>query len=928
MANVQTKKTINIFQDDLDMMLDGIDLENYPENLIDDGDDLDQLLMDATFVKPVSKSERTNIDTVLMVADMPKNRSKLVQVDVASEKMQAINALQDNNTEMRRQNSKGKFTAISEASNRAKHVLDDAPTLINKTTKSFNDALDSNDDFDALDEFGWLDDESLSPVDAITRKSFKSDYLVDLKEDLDVEFNAAKDSFDDFDGFDDDMLIMPSADQAAKKTDSQRENQFEASAMIADFKDSDVATPSARISVARDVQPETQFKAEASLAFTMDDFDIVSDIVSDKVIATPLFEKTDNDPILSETQVNVDESFSGATTVADFDDFDIVNDKVIATPLFEKTDNDPILSETQVNVDASFSGTATVADFDNFDIVSDKVVTTSLFEKTANDPILSETQVKVDESFSGVAPVADFDDFDDFEVISNNIITAPVSEKAATDSRYAQTNTQLKSDQPLTPIVIDDFNDDIDIVAHDDMATPSFEKTQQNSDVREPLALVLPVTTDDFDDFDDFDVFSDEIDDMPPLNKVAAELAVDDFTVRQNVAERDVEFSSAVFDEDITPVSFDITQDDSDFEDAHFATESVSKSPYVFEENIQTDGFSEIDDFMVDIATPEIESVDVVSNLDAIAPKGAVNADPDLMAHIDKLWNAHHLVQQQIDTITPLQNEADKMAQLDQQSKERKERKERKEILDLIDNSSKRVPPLVYVAAGLSVLSLLVGGGLLALGSGTVSDVKMLKEQYVTVEEDLAVLKLGSSPAAASATGGGDVAAVAEQVKQIQAQLTTIDKTDQINALQMTVDSLKNELQNSAKKSAVEVPQIVVKPVQSLPIKPEKTLRAITSVAKEPAPSFIVSKKTEAPTLSSHWVANLVSFRQDWYANQKVAEFSRRGIAATIMPVDVKGETWYLLRSTGFSSQEDALNYAEKAKKTLNLTSVLVTQDK
>ena len=883
MANVQTKKTINIFQDDLDMMLDGIDLENYPENLIDDGDDLDQLLMDATFVKPVSKSERTNIDTVLMVADMPKNRSKLVQVDVASEKMQAINALQDNNTEMRRQNSKGKFTAISEASNRAKHVLDDAPTLINKTTKSFNDALDSNDDFDALDEFGWLDDESLSPVDAITRKSFKSDYLVDLKEDLDVEFNAAKDSFDDFDGFDDDMLIMPSADQAAKKTDSQRENQFEASAMIADFKDSDVATPSARISVARDVQPETQFKAEASLAFTMDDFDIVSDIVSDKVIATPLF---------------------------------------------EKTDNDPILSETQVNVDASFSGTATVADFDDFDIVSDKVVTTSLFEKTANDPILSETQVKVDESFSGVAPVADFDDFDDFEVISNNIITAPVSEKAATDSRYAQTNTQLKSDQPLTPIVIDDFNDDIDIVAHDDMATPSFEKTQQNSDVREPLALVLPVTTDDFDDFDDFDVFSDEIDDMPPLNKVAAELAVDDFTVRQNVAERDVEFSSAVFDEDITPVSFDITQDDSDFEDAHFATESVSKSPYVFEENIQTDGFSEIDDFMVDIATPEIESVDVVSNLDAIAPKGAVNADPDLMAHIDKLWNAHHLVQQQIDTITPLQNEADKMAQLDQQSKERKERKERKEILDLIDNSSKRVPPLVYVAAGLSVLSLLVGGGLLALGSGTVSDVKMLKEQYVTVEEDLAVLKLGSSPDAASATGGGDVAAVAEQVKQIQAQLTTIDKTDQINALQMTVDSLKNELQNSAKKSAVEVPQIVVKPVQSLPIKPEKTLRAITSVAKEPAPSFIVSKKTEAPTLSSHWVANLVSFRQDWYANQKVAEFSRRGIAATIMPVDVKGETWYLLRSTGFSSQEDALNYAEKAKKTLNLTSVLVTQDK
>ncbi|MCX7088725.1 MAG: SPOR domain-containing protein [Methylococcales bacterium] len=909
MANVQTKKTINIFQDDLDMMLDGIDLENYPENLIDEGDDLDRLLMDATFVKPVSKSERTNtnVDTALMVADMPRTGPKLVQVDAASEKMQAINALQDNNTEMRRQNSKGKFTAISEASNRAEHILDDAPILTNKTTKSFNDALEGDDDFDALDEFGWLDDEILSPVDSTARQVIKSDYLVDLKEDLDVEFNAAKDSFDDFDGFDDDMLITPSADHVAKKTDIQRKNQLETAAMIADFKDSDVATPSAGKSVTSDIQPETQFKADESLAFTMPEM---------------------------------------------IDDFD---------------------------------------EFDDFDIGSDKVVATPLFEKTANNPMLSETQFKVNEPFSGAATVADFDDFDDFEVISNNIITAPVSEKAAADSRYAQPDTQLKSEQSLAPVVIDDFNDDVDVVSNAAVATPLFKKTPENHDdhveLDEPLALASPVTTDDFDDFDvfsdeaavsplfekihqdpdvnveldkplalassvmaddfdDFDVFSDEMDNMPPLNEVTAELAVDDFTAQSNTAddthdslvhsassfdseqtigrssERDVELSSAVFDEDITPVSFDITRDDNDFEDAHFAAESVSKSPYVFEENIQTNGFSEIDDFMADI-----ESADITLDLDATAPKGAVNADPDLMAHIDKLWNAHHLVQQQIDTITPLQNEAnqiDKLAQLDQQSKERKERKE---ILDLIDNSSKKVPPLVYVAAGLSVLSLLVGGGLLALGSGTVSDVKTLKEQYVTVEEDLAVLKLGSSPATASATGG-DVAAVAEQVKQIQAKLTTIDKTDQINALQMTVDSLKNELQNGAKKSAVEVAQVAAKPVQSLPTKPEKTLRAITSVAKEPTPSFIVSKKTEAPTLSSHWVANLVSFRQDWYANQKVAEFSRRGIAATIMPVDVKGETWYLLRSTGFSSQEDALNYAEKAKKTLNLTSVLVTQDK
>ena len=106
-----------------------------------------------------------------------------------------------------------------------------------------------------------------------------------------------------------------------------------------------------------------------------------------------------------------------------------------------------------------------------------------------------------------------------------------------------------------------------------------------------------------------------------------------------------------------------------------------------------------------------------------------------------------------------------------------------------------------------------------------------------------------------------------------------------------------------------------------------KTLSTSVATLKKPRTRKTVKKasKGKAKPLSD-WTVNLVSFKQDWYAKKKAAEFKAKGIPVEVAPVLVKGEQWYRLRVTGFKTKYEAGSYASRAKKALNLSSVWVTQ--
>ncbi|WP_419607734.1 SPOR domain-containing protein [Thiolapillus sp.] len=74
-------------------------------------------------------------------------------------------------------------------------------------------------------------------------------------------------------------------------------------------------------------------------------------------------------------------------------------------------------------------------------------------------------------------------------------------------------------------------------------------------------------------------------------------------------------------------------------------------------------------------------------------------------------------------------------------------------------------------------------------------------------------------------------------------------------------------------------------------------------------------RKTKASAAKSGWAVNLISFKQEWYAQRKSAELKKKGIPVEVLPVKIKGENWYRLRVAGFKTKNEASSYAVRVKK-------------
>lgn len=228
--------------------------------------------------------------------------------------------------------------------------------------------------------------------------------------------------------------------------------------------------------------------------------------------------------------------------------------------------------------------------------------------------------------------------------------------------------------------------------------------------------------------------------------------------------------------------------------------------------------------------------------------------------------------------------------------------KEQRKLSKLIKENDSKVPVMTYVAIGIAILALLIGGGLGLVGYGAQSEVTNLSELVVTLEEEIEILTAKNNTK--------DVKAINEKItlliakdEEFSSQLSDIDSSIQTNPLKPVVDDLV--IQNDHAQEAIE---LLLAKVETLEIGKSRSRKAKKAVAK------IV------------WVVNLVSFKQEWYAKRKSAEFKKKGVPAEVNPVKVKGENWFRLTVKGFNTKYEAAAYAVKVKKTLNLTSVWVTK--
>lgn len=390
----------------------------------------------------------------------------------------------------------------------------------------------------------------------------------------------------------------------------------------------------------------------------------------------------------------------------------------------------------------------------------------------------------------------------------------------------------------------------------------------------------------------------DDFDDIPSISVTPAPI------MAVKTEDEMVGLFDSIEDDDFMPINVDTNAPHTDSQE---------------DNSLKNGGFNEIvDDFDTPIAvaadTAAVSAPVAKANLDVEVKKDNV----DLEAKIAALWTVQNEMKQQIAEIALQKTDAeplDDMALLDLQSKEQNERKQ---LQDLVIRNQKKSSKLLYGIAGVSLLSLSIGGGLLAYGLGPLSDIKALSAKSLVVDQELAALKTGMG--ATTGTEGESVAQLAEQVKNIRALLTG-DKAVLAHGLHAGVSKSENKSEPKPAanqvESAPETPP-ATKTLHDIQSKEDKSIRVIAAVDKTAAPT----KKTRI-----QWVANLLSVRQDAYAKQKAAEFAKQGIATIVVPINIKGQTVYILRSNGFATQDQALAYATQAKKTLNLTSILVTPD-
>ncbi|OAI21267.1 hypothetical protein A1359_19480 [Methylomonas lenta] len=383
----------------------------------------------------------------------------------------------------------------------------------------------------------------------------------------------------------------------------------------------------------------------------------------------------------------------------------------------------------------------------------------------------------------------------------------------------------------------------------------------------------------------DFDISADE--------DVGLEVSPEDFDPIEPEAALEPE---AVIIEPVTEDEAVLPQQELDLEDEQTpdillettvdeVLESIESEPVVAESDHQQ--VISASDFEQD--KPDAEQLAalaaVTSKIDELLKQQAqIRRDIEQKANKDELNSC-------LDTIDTLQTE----------------QKKSKRNLEAVNNKK---PVAAYVAIGIAVLAMIVGGSMGYQGYVAKSQIKQLIEIMDKFQAQLVM-----APGAA-----------AEEKEMLRNQLDELARVSSINSEQLAelnktlLDNGSTESNGDSGKPSADLMQIGAA-IESLQNKVSALENSKPKVVAKPVPKKPVVVK-------DNWVVNLVAFKQDWYAKRKADEFAAKGVSAKVSKTESKGETWYRLSVDGFSSQYEAAAYAARVKKTLNLDSVWLNKAK
>lgn len=461
--------------------------------------------------------------------------------------------------------------------------------------------------------------------------------------------------------------------------------------------------------------------------------------------------------------------------------------------------------------------------------------------------------------------------------------------------------------------VIDD-EDAIDRLLMDDSETAEPDEFAEIDEFAEdsPTAIEKPITEtnnadDEFDiddlidsstneanpeedEFAEIDEFSENFSSSEPeqeANLIEDAIAGTKEDIPETTPDNSAE-TPAISDTDISMTAFDISDDDDDDDDDEF-----------YETENTSDTNNNVAEQSIEAAILPISTPSPAINTEEIKRTNA--AIDEINAQISQLWADNEELKQQL---TELSNATKPDSTITEavdtlQTEQRKLKKSLKE-------NENRVPVVSYIALGLAILALLVGSGLGFIGYSAQSEVTELSEVVTSLEEEIEILIAKDS---------------SKNIKKLNAKINALSKKEALARIQL--EKINEALKTPSLKPIVD--DLVVQndhaqqAIETLLAKVDTLEKRKQPVAKVKKAKKIIPKVT--------WVVNLVSFKQEWYAKRKAAEFDKKGIPANVIKVKVNGEDWFRLTVKGFKSKYEAAAYAVKVKKTLNLDSTWVTKN-
>ncbi len=531
---------------------------------------------------------------------------------------------------------------------------------------------------------------------------------------------------------------------------------------------------------------------------------------------------------------------------------------------------------------------------DDDDDAIDRLLVGDAFETNDDEDLTAETddfdELLATEIEQDKELVSDVDEFgDEVDDLISNIQLNPKQDKVVDEEDMAPLDDLIAENAEVTEL---ESVVAIDTVAEDDFTLPDLEvNSADNNDVLENMAEIdefsdnpLP-SVDDNANFllADFDISAD--DDFKP----------DEFdTPTQEVSEPESSESELV--EEVASIAVE--------SEADFADSIVEDS----EEELLVESVPEQSSSK--IPQPELRNIQPTENYAALIA-GLTSQLHDLTKKHSHFANELRLKGDKEE----LGGVAESIESL------QTEQKKTKRTIDAL-NSKK--PISAYVANGVAVFALIVGGSLGYQGfvaknqvdqlveymnkiqaqinevpTANAADTEMLRNQLEELSRANSVASEQITALTKAVQGNGDAGSSAGQPSgDVAKQLADLTSQDmQMGAL---IESLQSKVVALEKAKPVAIAK---------PEKPE---------SKKPAPAPV----------QDDWVVNLVAFKQDWYAKRKAEEFASKGVPAQVVKSDSKGETWYRLSVDGFKSQYEAAAYAARVKKSLNLDSVWVNKNK